>query len=72
MAESEGVTTSDVANSNGSHILQSKNGVNWSDKPHKSVVVFDCRPERVDAMERVLDINGLDFNDFLQVVSKVQ
>uniref|UniRef100_A0A674DGW2 Structural maintenance of chromosomes flexible hinge domain containing 1 n=1 Tax=Salmo trutta TaxID=8032 RepID=A0A674DGW2_SALTR len=70
MAESEGVTTSAVANSNGTHILQSKNGVNGSDKPHKSVVVFDCRPERVDAMERVLDINGLDFNDFLQVVSK--
>uniref|UniRef100_A0A8C7RL75 Structural maintenance of chromosomes flexible hinge domain containing 1 n=1 Tax=Oncorhynchus mykiss TaxID=8022 RepID=A0A8C7RL75_ONCMY len=66
MAESEGVTTSAVANSNRTHISQSKNGVNGSDKPHKSVVIFDCRPERHDAMERVLDINGLDFNDFLQ------
>ncbi|XP_024248780.1 structural maintenance of chromosomes flexible hinge domain-containing protein 1 [Oncorhynchus tshawytscha] len=70
MAESEGVTTSAVANSNRTHISQSKNGVNGSDKPHNSVVIFDCRPERHDAMERVLDINGLDFNDFLQVVSK--
>uniref|UniRef100_A0A8C7KNM4 Structural maintenance of chromosomes flexible hinge domain containing 1 n=1 Tax=Oncorhynchus kisutch TaxID=8019 RepID=A0A8C7KNM4_ONCKI len=70
MAESEGLTTSAVANSNRTHISQSKNGVNGSDKPHKRVVIFDCRPERHDAMERVLDINGLDFNDFLQVVSK--
>uniref|UniRef100_A0A8C7RIF2 Structural maintenance of chromosomes flexible hinge domain containing 1 n=1 Tax=Oncorhynchus mykiss TaxID=8022 RepID=A0A8C7RIF2_ONCMY len=54
MAESEGVTTSAVANSNRTHISQSKNGVNGSDKPHKSVVIFDCRPERHDAMERAL------------------
>uniref|UniRef100_A0A8C8GRN5 SMC hinge domain-containing protein n=1 Tax=Oncorhynchus tshawytscha TaxID=74940 RepID=A0A8C8GRN5_ONCTS len=58
MAESEGVTTSAVANSNRTHISQSKNGVNGSDKPHNSVVIFDCRPERHDAMERVLDINA--------------
>uniref|UniRef100_A0A8C7KKK5 Structural maintenance of chromosomes flexible hinge domain containing 1 n=1 Tax=Oncorhynchus kisutch TaxID=8019 RepID=A0A8C7KKK5_ONCKI len=57
MAESEGLTTSAVANSNRTHISQSKNGVNGSDKPHKRVVIFDCRPERHDAMERVLDIN---------------
>uniref|UniRef100_A0A8C7RL36 Structural maintenance of chromosomes flexible hinge domain containing 1 n=1 Tax=Oncorhynchus mykiss TaxID=8022 RepID=A0A8C7RL36_ONCMY len=50
MAESEGVTTSAVANSNRTHISQSKNGVNGSDKPHKSVVIFDCRPERHDAL----------------------
>ncbi|CAB1349523.1 unnamed protein product [Coregonus sp. 'balchen'] len=71
MAESGDVTTSAIANSCRTQTLQSKNGVNGSDKPHKRVVVFDCRPERdVDATERVLDINGLDFNDFLQFVSK--
>uniref|UniRef100_A0A8C7RI48 Structural maintenance of chromosomes flexible hinge domain containing 1 n=1 Tax=Oncorhynchus mykiss TaxID=8022 RepID=A0A8C7RI48_ONCMY len=59
MAESEGVTTSAVANSNRTHISQSKNGVNGSDKPHKSVVIFDCRPERHDAMERLASYQAL-------------
>lgn len=51
--------------------FSSKNEANGSAKRLKIVVVFDCRIEIEDAAERVLDINGLDFNDFLQVVSKV-
>uniref|UniRef100_A0A4W5R2R2 Uncharacterized protein n=1 Tax=Hucho hucho TaxID=62062 RepID=A0A4W5R2R2_9TELE len=70
MAESGDVKICASADRCTTHISSSKNEANGSAKPRKRVVVFDCRIEIEDATERVLDIHGLDFNDFLQVVSK--
>ncbi|KAM6977635.1 LOW QUALITY PROTEIN: structural maintenance of chromosomes flexible hinge domain-containing protein 1 [Aplochiton taeniatus] len=42
------------------------------DKPNsKTVVVYDCRFENNEHLQITLDIKGLDFVDFLQVISKV-
>ncbi|XP_010883741.2 structural maintenance of chromosomes flexible hinge domain-containing protein 1 [Esox lucius] len=50
--------------------LPSKNEANGSNKIRRSVVVHDCRFENQEVKQIVLDTSGLDFNDFLQVVSK--
>ncbi|XP_061095529.1 structural maintenance of chromosomes flexible hinge domain-containing protein 1 [Conger conger] len=36
----------------------------------RKVVVFDCRLENGDAIEKVLDIQGMEFSEFLRTVTK--
>ncbi|KAJ8376703.1 hypothetical protein SKAU_G00072830 [Synaphobranchus kaupii] len=36
----------------------------------RKVVVFDCRLENGDAIEKVLDIQGMEFSEFLRTVKK--
>ena len=42
-----------------------------ADIPSKRLVVYDCRIESKTSTKRVVNTNGLDFNAFLQHISKV-
>uniref|UniRef100_A0A667WXX8 Structural maintenance of chromosomes flexible hinge domain containing 1 n=1 Tax=Myripristis murdjan TaxID=586833 RepID=A0A667WXX8_9TELE len=39
-------------------------------KKLRRIVVFDCRFENLETVEKRLDTSGLDYNDFLRLVSK--